>query len=148
MKDKIVVATSGTFDLCHVGHINFLKKSRELGDYLVVGIKSDEKVYEQKGYVPVMKLQERIKTLEILPWVDEVYVHQASIDGGVEEIVRKYNASFFTGGLDGAADQYIYPLVVSGYPVTYLKIDSESDVHTTNIKRRILEAQYGKSFYR
>ena len=46
------VITYGTFDLLHYGHINILKRARELGDYLVVAISSDEfnKLKNKKAY--------------------------------------------------------------------------------------------------
>lgn len=46
---KKMVATNGCFDLLHVGHVRYLKRARELGDALIVGINSDESVRELKG---------------------------------------------------------------------------------------------------
>ena len=41
MKKKTIVITYGTFDLFHQGHINILKRAKALGDYLIVGVTSD-----------------------------------------------------------------------------------------------------------
>lgn len=46
---KITVLVTGVFDLLHEEHINFLKKAKQLGDYLIVGIESDKRVKEIKG---------------------------------------------------------------------------------------------------
>lgn len=42
MKKRNVVITYGTYDLLHVGHINLLKRARALGDFLIVGLSTDE----------------------------------------------------------------------------------------------------------
>jgi len=44
-----VVLTSGTWDMLHIGHVEYLERARELGDFLVVGVDSDEKVSSRKG---------------------------------------------------------------------------------------------------
>ena len=48
------VITYGTFDLLHVGHINLLRRARELGDYLLVVLSSDEfnAIKNKKAYHP------------------------------------------------------------------------------------------------
>ena len=44
-----IVLTSGSFDLIHLGHVKYLAKAKELGDVLVVGVDSDEKIRKRKG---------------------------------------------------------------------------------------------------
>lgn len=56
-----VVYVDGTFDLFHTGHIEFLKRAKQLGDYLLVGIHDDQTVNAIKGSnYPVMNLHERV----------------------------------------------------------------------------------------
>lgn len=52
------VITYGTFDLLHWGHINLLKRAKDLGDYLIVAISSDEfnKLKGKKKLIIVMKI--------------------------------------------------------------------------------------------
>ena len=140
-----IIATSGTWDLFHIAHMMFLKKSKALGDKLVVGIKTDEKVFEQKNYYPIMDLNERVKALELCPDVDEVYVHTESVKEGVPGLIRHCNANVFTGGLDRAADKFILPFIDTGYPVEYVVIDSEIHLHTTDIKKRVRD--FYKDFF-
>lgn len=52
------VWADGCFDLMHYGHANALRQAREFGDYLVVGVHSDEEIRKNKG-PPVMTEQER-----------------------------------------------------------------------------------------
>ena len=48
-KGKKVVATNGCFDILHVGHVRYLKKSKTFGDVLIVGLNSDKSVRSIKG---------------------------------------------------------------------------------------------------
>ena len=66
------VFTNGCFDILHAGHVSYLKKARELGDRLVVGINSDESVRRLKGNErPINKLEDRVAVLSALDCVDE-----------------------------------------------------------------------------
>ncbi|MFZ4450352.1 glycerol-3-phosphate cytidylyltransferase [Salibacterium aidingense] len=65
------VITYGTFDLLHWGHINLLKRAKELGDYLIVAISTDEfnEIKNKKAYYPY---EQRKLILEAVRYVDEV----------------------------------------------------------------------------
>jgi rfaE bifunctional protein nucleotidyltransferase chain/domain len=66
-----VVLTSGTYDILHVGHANYLEKARALGDFLIVGVDSDKKVKKRKGPSrPIVPEEERLLMLAHLRHVD------------------------------------------------------------------------------
>ena len=66
-----VALTSGTFDLIHIGHANYLEKAKKCGDILIVGVDSDEKVRRRKGPTrPVVPESERVSMLAHLRSVD------------------------------------------------------------------------------
>ncbi|MEN9389976.1 MAG: hypothetical protein RLZZ283_76 [Candidatus Parcubacteria bacterium] len=68
-----IVLTSGTWDLFHIGHAEYLKRAREHGDLLIVGVDSDEKVKARKGpHRPVVPENERVEILCHLRHVDVV----------------------------------------------------------------------------
>ncbi|HVW71878.1 MAG TPA: adenylyltransferase/cytidyltransferase family protein [Candidatus Paceibacterota bacterium] len=68
-----VVLTSGTWDLFHVGHAEYLERAKEQGDLLIVGVDSDEKVRARKGpHRPVVPESERVHILAHLRHVDVV----------------------------------------------------------------------------
>jgi|SRR3989344_2595496 len=68
-----IVLTSGTWDLFHVGHAEYLERAKGLGDLLIVGVDSDEKVRARKGpHRPVVPESERINILCHLRHVDVV----------------------------------------------------------------------------
>ena len=66
------VYTGGTFDLFHRGHANFLRQCKEIGDYLVVSLNTDEFIYRYKGQYPVMSYEDRKEVLLACRYVDEV----------------------------------------------------------------------------
>jgi len=67
---KIVLVTGG-FDPLHSGHIEYFKAARELGDYLVVGVNSDDWLTRKKGR-PFMPMEERMSIIQHLGMVDHV----------------------------------------------------------------------------
>ena len=66
------VITYGTFDLLHYGHINLLRRAKELGDYLIVGLSSDEFNLNEKQKKCYFTYEERKKMLEAIRYVDLV----------------------------------------------------------------------------
>ena len=66
---KIYVAVTG--DLFHYGHVSFFKKARHFGDYLMVGVHSDEDVAVFK-WPPVLNVNERVSIIKHCSLVDEV----------------------------------------------------------------------------
>jgi rfaE bifunctional protein nucleotidyltransferase chain/domain len=59
-----IVLTSGTFDLFHIGHAQYLEKAKALGDLLIIGVDSDAKVKERKGpHRPIVPELERVQIL-------------------------------------------------------------------------------------
>jgi len=73
---KVYVCITG--DLFHYGHIEFLKKAREFGDQLVVGVCSDSDVQSYKRR-PIMTLEERILVIESCKHVDQVVKNAPAI---------------------------------------------------------------------
>lgn len=67
-----VVYVGGTFDLLHAGHVELLERAASLGDYLLVGLHSDEAVRHHKGATPVLTLLERAMAALSLHCVDDV----------------------------------------------------------------------------
>ena len=91
------VMTYGTFDLLHYGHINILKRAKSLGDYLIVGLSSDE-FKELKGKKSVMSYEERKEILESIRYVDKV-IKESNWEQKVDDII-KYNIDVFVIGDD------------------------------------------------
>jgi glycerol-3-phosphate cytidylyltransferase len=70
-----IVLTYGTFDLFHPGHVQLLKRARDLGSRLVVGLSTDE-FNAKKGKRSVMSYEDRKTVLESCRYVDEVFAEE------------------------------------------------------------------------
>ena len=74
------VLVTGVFDVLHQEHVNFLKKSKKLGDYLIIGIESDKRVRKLKGEGrPVNSQEIRIKNLEKHKIASKIFVLPSSM---------------------------------------------------------------------
>ncbi|SOS80583.1 ethanolamine-phosphate cytidylyltransferase [Plasmodium sp. gorilla clade G1] len=74
-KNKKVVYVDGSFDIFHIGHLRILENAKKLGDYLLVGMHSDEVVQKMKGkYFPVVSLLERTLNVLAMKVVDDVVI--------------------------------------------------------------------------
>lgn len=71
------VITFGTFDVLHVGHLRILQRARALGDYLIVGVSSDELNVKKKGRLPVFTEAERMTLIGSLRCVDRVFLEES-----------------------------------------------------------------------
>ena len=92
--------TFGTFDVFHYGHLRILERSRELCDYLIVGVSSDELNQSKKGRSPYYSLQERMRILGALRVVDEVFVEESLDLKG--DYIRQHRADVLIMGDDWA----------------------------------------------
>jgi len=70
----MILYTGGTFDIPHLGHMNFFGKCKELfpGSYLFVAVNTDEFIERFKGRKPLFSYEERCKFLNMVPYVDQV----------------------------------------------------------------------------
>lgn len=92
------VITFGTFDLFHFGHVNLLRRARALGDWLVVGVSSDELNARKKGRTPFFSLRERLAIVGDSRWVDEVFVEESLELKG--DYIRQHRADRLVMGDD------------------------------------------------
>lgn len=92
------VITYGSFDLFHEGHYNLLKRAKELGDYLIVGI-TTEQYDEYRGKMNVIdSLIERVENVRKTGFADEILIEDH--EGQKVEDIQKYGIDIFTVGSD------------------------------------------------
>lgn len=75
----IIGYTTGVFDMLHIGHLNILKRSREMCDRLIVGVTTDELAQSKKGRRPVIPFSERLTIVSSIKHVSSA-VPQESYD--------------------------------------------------------------------
>jgi len=92
-----IIITYGTFDMFHVGHVRLLKRLRDLGDKLIVGISSDE-FNLLKGKKSFFSYEERAEILESCKYVSSVFPEH-NWEQKKNDIV-KYQANVFAMGND------------------------------------------------
>lgn len=92
------VITYGTFDLLHYGHINLLRRARELGDHLTVVLSTDEFNWNQKQKKCYFSYEIRKKMLEAIRYVDEVIPEENWEQKNTDVI--KHNIDVFVMGND------------------------------------------------
>ena len=74
MNNGVIGYTAGTFDMFHVGHLNFLENAKKQCDYLIVGVNDDRLVKEYKHKDAIIPLIERKKIIEAIKYVDKAVV--------------------------------------------------------------------------
>lgn len=89
--------TSGCFDIFHYGHLNILAKSKEICDYLIVGVSTDELIEKEKGKRPIIPFKERMEVVKSIGLVDEVI---AQTDKDKQRIVETYQIDAISVGSD------------------------------------------------
>ncbi|MCL2633252.1 MAG: Gfo/Idh/MocA family oxidoreductase [Oscillospiraceae bacterium] len=123
------VITYGTFDLLHNGHYNLLQRAKALGDYLIVGV-TTEQFDEYRGKVNINdSLMARIENIRQTGFADEIIVEDHM--GQKVEDVQKYGIDIFTCGSDWVGEfDFLKPLC----EVIYL--ERTKDVSSTILREK------------
>ncbi len=135
-KQKIVF-TNGCFDILHIGHIEYLKFSRQQGDVLVIGLNTDRSVREQKGEKrPFVSEDERARLISALEDVDYVIMFDELTP---DELIKRVKPDVLVKGEDWREKGVVGREFVESYGGKVVLAPFVNDVSTTDIVSRILE---------
>jgi len=128
------VFVNGTFDLLHPGHISLLNWAKTLGDYVIVGIDTDDRVREKKGETrPIYNQDDRGLMLVALKAVDEVRYFDS--DESLEALVKDVKPDVMVVGSDWKGKS-----VIGSYWAADLKFfDRIEDYATTKTIQGIID---------
>ncbi len=93
--------TTGVFDMFHIGHLNILRRAKEMCDYLIVGVSTDQTVENYKHKTPIIKFEERCAIVEAIRYVDKV-VPQTSMNKMEAYKELKFDALFHGNDWQGS----------------------------------------------
>jgi rfaE bifunctional protein nucleotidyltransferase chain/domain len=134
-KGERVVFTNGTFDLLHLGHVDYLEKARNLGARLVVGMNTDASVKSYKGSArPLQDEQSRARVLASLQFVDLVvpFAEETPLD-----VISALIPDVLVKGSDYLAENIVGADVVQKGGGEVKTIEFVSGYSTTRIIERI-----------
>ena len=122
------VITYGTFDLLHYGHINLLRRAKSLGDYLIVGLSTDEFNNKEKNKECYFDFENRKLLLDAVRYVDLV-VPEENWEQKIYDI-QKYNIDVFVIG-DDWKGKFDY---LKDFSVEVVYLPRTKEISTSKIK--------------
>lgn len=138
-KNKKIVFTNGCFDILHLGHVDYLRKARDLGDLLFLGLNTDASVRRIKGSSrPVQDERSRAELLASMSFVDAVVLFDENTP---YELIKKVQPDILVKGKDYRAEDVVGYDVVTSRGGKVVTIDLVEGYSTSSVIQRIMEAE-------
>lgn len=135
MKKYKIGYTTGVFDMFHIGHLNILRRAKEMCDFLIVGVTSDQLCFSRKNKYPIINQDERKEIVKAIRYVDKV-VDQNDMDK-IKPVIE-FNADVVFVGSDWKGTEswndYENQFATAGCKVEYLN-------HTEGISSSLLRTK-------
>ena len=136
-QDKKVVFTNGCFDILHFGHVDYLEKARELGDFLVIGINTDDSIKRIKGIDrPINKELDRMRLIAALDAVDAVTLFD---DDTPKRLISDVLPNILVKGSDYTIDQIVGADEIIKQGGEVKTVDFVEGYSTTDLIKKIRE---------
>ena len=122
-----IIFTNGCFDILHIGHLNLLKYSKSLGDFLIVGLNSDSSIKRLKGNSrPINNQNDRSQFLSLLDFIDLIVIFEEDTPKDLLEYIKPHTivkGGDYTPdsviGKEHCQNVVIYPLL-SNYSTSHI----------------------------
>lgn len=135
-----VVYIDGVFDLFHAGHVEILRSAKQFGDFLLVGVHSDQSVSQQRGSHPIMHLHERSLSVLACRYVDEVIIGAPWIV--TQDMITTFNISVVVHGTVAESSRCngeVDPYATAKSMGIFQTITSPKNITSASIARRIMD---------
>ena len=134
-ENKKIVFTNGCFDLIHLGHIEVIARSADLGDILIIGVNTDNSIKRLKGKNrPIVEEISRAKQIAALEFVDAVVLFDQDTP---IDLIKMINPNIITKGGDYNTDQVIGNDIVTQNDGEVVIIPLTQGYSTTSILEKI-----------
>lgn len=139
------IYTGGTFDLFHWGHVELLRRLKDLAGkdgQVIVSLNTDEFIEEYKGKKPVMSYEERYSVLDSCRYVDEVVKNVGGKDS--KQSVLSSDIDIVAIGMDWLERDYMKQMSftrewLEDNDISLIYVPYTRGVSTTDIKKRLLD---------
>ncbi len=132
---KKIVFTNGCFDLLHLGHIQYLKEAKSLGDILIIGLNNDTSVKKIKGpNRPIKDENSRKSILECFSFVDHVILFEENTPF---ELIKKIKPDVLVKGGDYQLDQIVGAKLVEDNGGKVMALSFEEGYSSTALINKI-----------
>jgi glycerol-3-phosphate cytidylyltransferase len=140
---KTILYTGGTFDIPHIGHFTFLKRCKEIADFVVVALNTDEFCSQYKRK-PIMTYEERKATLKSIPYVDSVIKNTGGYDS--KPAILNVMPDYIVHGDDWTGAKYLKQLAIDRtflkkHKIKLLYVPYTKGISTSEIIKRIKQSK-------
>jgi len=134
-----VVFTAGTWDLFHKGHLNILKKSKSLGDKLIVAVSSDKLVKKYKKVLPIFHYKHRLDIIKSCRYVDVAVKQETLVP---IYLLKKYEVNVITIGSDWKDKKLEGLEWAKNNSIEIVYLSYTKGVSTSEVKKKIINNSY------
>lgn len=140
MKKYKIGYTTGVYDMFHIGHLNILRRAKELCEYLIVGVSTDELVRHDKNKTPIIPFRDRVKIIEAIRYVDKVVPQENKAKFSAWEQI-KFDVMFVGSDWKGTPQWDEYEKQFSEVGVDIIYLSHTDGISSTQLRDFIQEKE-------